>query len=183
MIAGWDISTSIVGLSLFQNDGTYESSSYLDLRRVDGLLVKADRFKEFLIQFPLQRDTDNWHFVEERLGGFSGGRTSAQVIMKLGQFNGICSYILWNHDPGPHREIVYLHPSTWKATMRKDGLLIPKGSDKKQLTLDFVKSRIPLVVDLNRNDKPQPWMFDVADSYCIGRSGFLKCIMPGRSQL
>jgi hypothetical protein len=184
MIYGWDISTAIIGLSCFQNDGTYEHSFHLDLRKIDGQLSKADAFKKFMGEFLLQQGMQNHHFIEERLGGFSAGRTSAQVMMKLAQFNAICSYILWTHDPGPHRAVIYLHPSTWKAVMKREGLLIPKGADKKLLTLEYVKRKVPgFQITLNRNDKPQPWHYDEADAYCIGRAGYLKCIASGNSQL
>lgn len=184
MIYGWDISTSIVGLACFQNDGTYENSFHLDLRKVEGQLAKADAFKKFVGGFLLQRGMENYHFIEERLGGFAAGRTSAQVLMKLAQFNGICSYIIWNHDPGPHRAVVYLHPSTWKSSMRNEGLLIPKGADKKELTLAFVRRKEPgFQVDLNRNGKFQPWCYDRADAYCIGKAGYKRlCIERESSQ-
>ena len=175
MIYGWDISTSIIGLACFTNDGEFERSFHLDLRKTDGQLSKADEFKKFVGGFLYQRDLSNFHFVEERLGGFSAGRTSAQVMMKLAQFNAICSYIIWTHDPGPHRSVIYLHPSTWKAVMKKEGLIIPKGADKKELTLAFVRRKVKsFEVSLNKNDNPQPWSYDEADAWCIGRAGYLK---------
>lgn len=177
MIYGWDISTSIIGLCVFTNSGEFERSFFLDLRKVEGQLAKADAFSSWLRDnFLLQRGTENYHFIEERLGGFAGGRTSAQVLMKLAQFNAIVSYIIWNHDPGPHRQISYLHPSSWKSLMKLDGLLIPKGSaEKKDITLKFVQSREPTFPkDVNKNGNPQPWLYDMADGYCIGRSGWRK---------
>jgi hypothetical protein len=185
MLYGWDISTSIIGLSSFDDDGKYYGSAHLDLRKIDGQMAKADAFKEWISTARINsaRNGESYHFIEERLGGFSGGRTSAQVLMKLAQFNAICSYILWNYNPGPHRALVYLHPSTWKSIMKREGLLIPKGSDKKALTLAFFQRKEPnAIIELNRNEKPQPWNYDVADSYCIGRAGFLKlCTEKERS--
>ena len=178
MIYGWDISTSIVGLSCFTNDGEYQQSFHLDLRDEDGLMSKGDTFKEFLNQFSYEKEAENYHFVEERLGGFSGGRTSAQVLMKLGAFNGIASYIIWTHDLGTHRQLTHLHPSSWKAIMKREGLIIPPGADKKELTLAYVKRKqSKFEVQLNKKGNPQPWMYDRADSYCIGRPGFIKCIV------
>lgn len=185
MIYGWDISTSIVGLAVLSNTGEYQHSFFLDLRKVDGQLAKADTFKEWLISnFLLQRATENYHFIEERLMGFAGGKSSQQVMMKLAQFNAICSYILWTHDPGPHRQISYLHPSSWKATLKREGLLIPKGSDKKLITLEWFKRKQPIfTVDLNKVGNPQPWNYDMADAYCIGRAGYLRlCTERGNSQ-
>jgi hypothetical protein len=191
MIYGWDISTAIVGLALFDDDGQFKDYRFCDLRKSEGQIQKADTFKCWLSNLKVNTTPTNYHFVEERLGGFSAGRSSAQVMMKLAQFNAICSYILWDwesgSDPGfhsgNHRQIAFIHPSTWKAVMKKEGLLIPKGADKKSLTLAFVKRKVPtLEVELNRNDKPQPWMYDIADAYCIGRAGYLKCIASANSQ-
>lgn len=181
-IYGWDISTSVVGLSLFNDDGSFYGAAYLDLRKIDGQLSKADAFKEWIstarVNFQDNKDGGtNYHFIEERLGGFAGGRTSAQVLMKLAQFNAICSYILWNHHPGPHRQVAYLHPSTWKSLMKHEGLIIPKGADKKEITLEFVIRKEPAFkgfLEKNRNDKWQPWCYDMADAYCLGRSGYRK---------
>lgn len=180
MIYGWDISTSIVGLCAFHDNGKFDGQWHLDLRDDEGLLAKADHFKLWVEKLQMNSQETNTHFIEERLGGFSGGRTSAQVLMKLAQFNALCSYIIWNHHDKPgfakHRNIRYLHPSTWKALMKNEGLLIPKGSkEKKAITLEFVRRKVPAFkVELNRNDKPQPWSYDEADAFCIGRSGYLK---------
>jgi hypothetical protein len=184
MIYGWDISTSIVGMCVFTDDGQFLRQGHLDLRKLDNLVEKADAFKQWITDLEfVNGGATNFHFIEERLGGFSGGRTSAQVLMKLAQFNAVCSYILWTYinerTTANHRQIAYLHPSTWKSIMKKEGLLIPKGSkEKKAITLDFVRRKEPeFKVEFNRNDKPQPWCFDEADAWCLGRSGWRKlCI-------
>jgi len=185
MIYGCDVSTSIVGFAQFNNDGTFVRADYCDLRDVEGALAKADAFREFIggltPKAGFYRDEENWVFVEDRLGGFAGGRTSAQVIMKLGAFNAVCTYILWRHEhsSGKHRGIIHLHPSSWKAAMKHEGLFIPKGSDKKkEITLDFVRRKEPdfdeiiKLTGLNRNDNPHPYCYDMADAWCLGRSGF-----------
>lgn len=191
MIYGCDVSTSVIGFATFNNDGSFVRADHCDLRKIDSSLDKADEFRNWLdSQRPtagFYRDTKNYVFVEERLGNFAAGRTMLQTLMKLAAFNAVCSYILWTHQPGPHREIIHLHPSSWKSTMRREGLLIPKGSkEKKQITLDFVRGKEPLFNEeimlggLNRNGNPHPWCFDEADAYCLGRSGYLKlCIGSG----
>ena len=176
MICGWDISTSIVGLSRFNDDGSFCDATYLDLRKTEGQLAKADAFRAWLPGKEINVPEQNFHFIEERLGGFARGRTSAQVLMKLAQFNAICSYIIWTLHPGSHRQVSYLHPSSWKASMKREGLRIPQGTDsetKKKITLAFVHRKEPsFPIELNRNEKPQPWCFDMADAYCIGKAGY-----------
>jgi hypothetical protein len=193
MIYGIDASTAIIGMAQFQNDGTFVRADHVDLRGIDGLLAKADEFHGWLVGTTPRRglygDDENWIFVEERLMGFAAGRTSQQVMMKLAQFNAMVSYILWTYEPGHHRSVVHIHPSSWKATLKWEGLLIPKGTDKKkQITLEFVRHREPdfdetvVMMGLNRNGNPQPWCYDMADAWCLGRAGYLKCIVKGNSQ-
>jgi hypothetical protein len=159
MIYGWDVSTSIVGMAEFDDNGKFVRVEHLDLRKLDDFTAKADA---------------GTHYIEERLGNFSSGRSMIQVMMKLAAYNAVFAHLL--HQTAPYSEIRYLHPSSWKAIMKRDGLLIPKGTDKKkEITLAFVRSKVPqFQVPLNRNDKPQPWCYDMADAYCIGRAGYLK---------
>lgn len=121
------------------------------------------------------------HFIEDRLGSFSFGRTSQQTLMKLAAFNSVISYVIWNefHRLGTATCVEHIHPATAKSVAKKDGLIIPKGVDKKQMTLDWVVSKepnFPLV--LNRNGKPQPYCYDQADAYLIGRAGFIRSCTP-----
>ena len=44
---GLDISTSIIGVSCFSAEGTYLWSKFVDLRKIDGILSKADIFKKW----------------------------------------------------------------------------------------------------------------------------------------
>ena len=173
MIFGFDVSTSIIGVCVLKDDGTPYEFSYVDLRKKKSLCDKANAFHDHLYDWGLHRSHKSKIFIEDKLSGFSGGRTSQQTMMKLAAFNGIAQYIAFKKlqwvEPIP------IHPSTVKATMKKDGLIIPRGSDKKKLTLDFVKD---VVVDFpyveTRNGNPQPHCYDMADAYCVARAGYLK---------
>ena len=170
---GWDISTSIVGMAEFDNSGKFIRAEHCDLRKVDGLNEKADVFRIFVEDY-VKRIENNTHFVEERLGNFAAGRSMLQTLMKLAAFNAVCSFILYHNDA--QCKVVHIHPSTWKSIMKHEGLIIPKGTDKKkELTLQFVTSHVDgFNVPRNKNANPQPWAFDMADAYCIGRSGYLR---------
>jgi hypothetical protein len=172
MIYGWDISTSIIGLSIFNADGTYVASQFLDLRKADfDLISKGQLVEEWISdEYVVNPYFHNIHYIEDSLGGFAMGRTMMQTLMKLGSFNTLVSWLIWKSSKNP--KLCYIHPSTVKAIMKRAGLLVPKGADKKQLTLDFV-SRVQhgFCPDLNRNGKPQPWCYDMADSYCIAKAG------------
>jgi len=172
-LIGWDISSNLVGVCVLDKEtGSTKSMDFLDLRKIESEYERINKFEEFA--YNVGMDGQTIHIVEERLAGFTRGFTSMQTLMKLAAINFACSWILSRE--GSVRK---LHPSTIKAIMKREGLVIPKGSDKKKLTLDFVIAKEPMFKDivsrnLNRNDKPQPYCFDMADSYIVARAGYMK---------
>lgn len=190
MIFGWDISTSIIGVTVLADDGSFVESSHLDLRKSEkDMLGKAEETELWVngVVGKFASPSSSFvHFVEDRLGSFSAGRTMLQVLMKLAAFNMVVSYIIRTASgklalvTGGRVSMEHIHPSTVKSIMKKEGLLIPKGGDKKEITLDFVaKKEAAFVVDRNRNDNPQPWCYDRADSYIVARAGFLRGYLSG----
>lgn len=178
MIFGWDISTSIIGLTTFDDDCKFVSSEYLDLRKVDeGMIIKSFLAESWIRVISDRHTGNSVHYVEDKLGGFSGGKTMQQTLLKLAGFNATVSYLVWKsfNQTGRDAVVEHIHPSTVKAILKKEGLFIPKGSDKKKLTLEFVSAKEPnFKVDLNKNGNFQPWCFDKADSYIVARAGFLR---------
>lgn len=166
---GWDVSTSIVGVSLIDEDGRLVEKNHIDLRKFEDLFEKGDAVKRMMAGYDWPAGTV--HFVEDRLSGFSPGKSSAGTLLKLGAFNAMVSYFI--HEK--KGKVVHLHPSSVKATLKRVGLEIPKGGDKKELTLQWARSREPKwSIDLNRNDKPQPWNFDEADAYALAVAGQIR---------
>lgn len=153
---------------------------YCDLRKVEGLNEKADVARKFINEmFKLNTEMVSTHFIEDRLAGFSGGGSNAGTIMRLAAFNAIVSWMI--HDKWrAGGKIEMMHPSTVKAMMRQQGLDIPKGADKKKLTMEYVAKREPekFKIELNRNDNPQPYCFDMADACITAWAGFRKYLHP-----
>lgn len=181
MIFGWDVSTAVIGFAAFDDSCNFVTGSYCDLRKIDDLNEKADRADEFvsLETIHVISHDRGTHFVEDKLAGMGGG-SNAGTIMRLGAFNAMVSWMIHRNitieEAACRGDVLYhIHPSTVKAIMKKEGLIVPKGGDKKRLTLDWVvarEPRFPLV--LNRNDNPQPYCFDQADSYITAIAGFAK---------
>jgi hypothetical protein len=182
VILGWDISTAIIGFAAMEDHGGLIRTAYCDLRKVEGLLEKGDEAVKFV-----GRMANDWktglpslktvHFVEDRLAGFSGGGSNAGTVMRLAAFNAmVCWFIHEEWRNSPNSQIVMMHPSTVKAALKHDGLLIPKGADKKALTLEFVSKRESenFKIDLNRNEKPQPYCYDMADACITAWAGIRK---------
>lgn len=170
---GWDISSNIVGACALDPAGIVTQFEYLDLRNIESEYQRINEFEKMCYNVMGINDK-TLHIVEDRLAGFSRGFTNAQTLMKLGAVNFACCWIL-SRDGNVQK----LHPSTVKAMMKREGLFIPKGSDKKQLTFEFTarkeqKYRDVVSHHVNRNGKPQPYCFDMADAYLVARAGYLK---------
>lgn len=186
MIFGWDISTSVVGVCVLKNDGTWVESSYFSFstmaKSADGIYEKMNSCEQWLesVLRKHSEDSSHTHFFEDRLANFSKGFTRLQTLMMLAAFNAMFSYrTLQVHKAiaGKDKliEFNHLHPSTVKAIMKKDGLLIPKGSDKKQMTLLFVRrvnEQFP--VEYTRTGMPKPFCYDMADAFIVARAGYLR---------
>ncbi len=100
-----------------------------------------------------------------------------QTLLKLAAFNASVSYVIWRqfHMAGVFTTVEHIHPSTVKGIMRKRGLVVPKGGDKKMLTLEWVSNQeSSFPVTLNKNGKPQPYCFDMADSFIVAYAGYLR---------
>ena len=179
MICGWDVSTAIIGYAELDDDGELLSTAYCDLRKIEGLDEKADAALHFVVSTKAGYDPDERvvHFIEDRLAGFSGGGSNAGTVMRLAAFNAMVSWMIHRECEG---EIVHLHPSTVKAQMKGFGLVVPKGADKKKLTLEWAQKRegFPPVtytkVTKRSGGKPQPWFYDIADAYVTALAGIRK---------
>lgn len=186
MIFGWDISTSFVGVTVFDDNCKWVKSDHFNFEKMakgaESLHDKMHESQWWVEDFLAPYHTgSHHHYFEERLANFSSGRTMLQTLMKLAGFNALFSYEVWRIHlslltPGTGGVgTTFIHPSTVKAIMKREGLVIPKGGDKKDLTLKFVSKKEPeFVIDRNRNDNPQPWCYDRADSYITARAGYLR---------
>ena len=92
VILGLDISTSCVGYA-FTKDKEILDMGFIDIKK-----FKTYREKAFFILSKLDKnkyiDAVEKIYVEDNLSGFSGGRTSQQVIVKLAKFNAILCFVL-----------------------------------------------------------------------------------------
>ena len=174
MILGLDISTSIIGVCIMTNEGEPKVFSYIDLRKIDTMIQKGAAVEEYVRKEIVPHGIE-YLFIEDKLSGFSAGKTMMQTMLKLSAFNAMASWIVYSGLDKlcePH----YIHPSTAKATMKMDGLFISKGEDKKELTLKFVKKLPGFPYAETRNGNPQKYCYDAADAYLIARTGYLKIV-------
>lgn len=134
MIVGWDISTSAIGVCVRDADGkTLEFGVIYPVGATHAQKHRsaASQVSNFCKRVCPQAS----HYVEERLGGFTGGMTTKQTLMALAAMNAVVSFVLADFGP-----VIHIPPIT---TKRITGLKVPKGGDKKIEVIGLVRSREP----------------------------------------
>ena len=130
MILGLDVSTSIVGATLLDNDGKIVYCNAWDLRKYKDHFTKAEVVKNEL--YSTQFDDTVRVIIEKPVSSFFGtGGSSAKVITTLARFNGIISWIC--------RERFGFNPEfIVSTTARKHcGVKVPRGTKAKEFVLFF----------------------------------------------
>ena len=172
MILGLDISTSITGVTVLDNDGKVVFNEAWDFRNkkyFPTLFEKGFEIKELLYQ--LKKDYDITSvYIEQSLQSFRSGFSSAKTLSTLSRFNGIVSWLCY--------EAYELKPEYIAATTarKKCGIKIPKGVKAKQVVIKYVVDNVPdVLIEYTKHGNPKPQCFDMADSWVIARAGWLDC--------
>jgi hypothetical protein len=171
MILGLDISTSITGFTVLNEDGSILHNEAIDLRakKFDSMFTKATAVKERLIQI---KDLYNIKdvFIEQSLNAFRPGLSSAQVILTLGKFNGIVSWICYEIFK---KEPQYIGASTARKAV---GIKVEKGQNAKEIVLkNILNTESSFKVEYTPKGNPKPGTYDRADSYVIAKAGYIQC--------
>lgn len=140
-IIGWDISTSAIGVCVRKDTG--ETLGFTVIFPIGEThaqkhISAARQIDDFMTHEALRNDPDGGpitHFVEDCLGGFTGGLTTKQTLMKLASMNAVVSFVLARYG-----HVVHIAPVT---TKRITGLVVPKGGNKKLEVIKLARSREP----------------------------------------
>ena len=173
MIVGLDLSTTCVGVSLLNDDGTFHSIHYIELKKVPSFYQKVDAVLEFLVH-NLQLPTDVKFYIEAPLLHFQASKSMASTLALLQKFNAcVCYGIYRNFGAEPTLVSVI-------AARKLIGLDLPKKRGKKEtkpLILAYVRGMgvIPEVFwKFKKTGKPKDWCYDSADAFVVAYSSFLK---------
>lgn len=177
MILGLDISTSILGYTILDDNGNIIVCDCIDMRKEESdILVKGkiveQKFEELSKQYNITKV-----YIEQSLQAFRPGLSSAAVILLLGKFNGIVSWLA--------SKIFNLYPEFIGATTaRKEvGIKVPKGENSKEVVLKHLLDTVPqFVVQYTPKGNPKQGTYDRADSYVIAYAGYLTCMKIKNSQ-
>ena len=168
MILGLDISTSITGITLLDDNGEVKVMSAIDTRKYKNFFQKAEAVKKVLTDLSNSYKVEEI-FIEQSLQSFRSGFSSAKTLSTLSRFNGIVSwmcYSLWNLEPQ------YLAATSARKLC---GIKVPKGEKAKPVVLQYVLDNEPtFVVEYTKHGNPKPDSFDRADSWVIAKAGFFQ---------
>ena len=129
VILGLDVSTTTIGYAFTKNRKILDMG-FIDIKKQKTIQEKAYYAMDILEEKP--HKIDRIH-VEDNLSGFSGGRTSQQVIIKLAKFNAVFCFILENALEVP---VISINPNTGRKKVFGKARI--KGIKSK----DFVKEQI-----------------------------------------
>ena len=168
MILGLDISTSITGYTILDNDGAIVVCDHIDLRKEKNFFLKAAKIEGVLNQIRSQYFVEQV-YIEQSLQSFRSGFSSAQTLSLLSKINGIVSWICYN--------IFGSEPNYFAATSARKlcGIKVPKGQKAKAVSLQFVVDNVPgFDVEYTRHGNPKAGYADRSDSYVIARAGWIR---------
>lgn len=168
MILGLDISSSITGYTVLDDDGNIITCSHIDLRKEKDFFKKIEIVASWLEQINDDHAIEHV-YIEQSLQSFRSGFSSAQTLSLLSKINGIVSWLCYN--------LFYGNPKYIAATSARKlcGIKIPKGTKAKDAALKFVVDNVPgFDIEYTRHGNPRPGYTDRSDSYVIARAGWIR---------
>jgi len=163
MILGLDISTSIVGVCVM-NDNKIVYTEYIDLRKTGNFFEKAKKVQDSLKEIKKNHNIEHI-FIEQALMFFRRGGSTAKTMSVLQRFNGIISwqcYQLFDMEPN------YVTPISARS---KCGIKVAKGKKAKEVVMEhFIESQ-EFEIIYTRHGNVQKYCYDIADAIVVARAG------------
>lgn len=163
MILGLDISTSIVGVCVM-NDNKIVYTEYIDLRKTGNFFEKAQKVQGSLKEIKKNHNIEHI-FIEQALMFFRRGGSTAKTMSVLQRFNGIISwqcYQLFDMEPN------YVTPISARS---KCGIKVAKGKKAKEVVMEhFIESQ-EFEIIYTRHGNVQKYCYDIADAIIVARAG------------
>jgi len=175
MILGLDISTSIIGITILNEDGEVVQTDALDLRNKNPY---PDIFAKYQKVFETLRTLrhETWYegnckfshvFIEQSLQMFRSGFSSAKTLSTLSSFNGVVTYLCY-------RELGIKAEHISASSARKScGITIKRGTKAKEQVIKFLLDNEPkFIVEYTKSGNLKPKYYDIADSIVIAKAGY-----------
>ncbi len=173
MIMGIDISTSIVGITLLDGNGSVIQYGHVDLRKTKDFYDMCDSVKVTLQSFP----EPELVFVEEPVMSFSKKGSSASTIAVLQAFNGAIRLLVHEMWKKPIQSVSATHARKKLNIDTKVDKKLSSYHRKKALKGKIISWVIAEGADLGftktKKDNYVVGCDDRADSYVMARFGLL----------
>ena len=167
MILGLDVSTSITGATLLNEEGKVIYNDAWDTRKYKNFFTKAEKVNDY---FDLLPATPTRIFIEQSLQSFRSGFSSAKTLSTLSRFNGVVSWICYQR--------YSIEPEYLAATSarKKCGITVPRGIKAKEVVIKYIVDNVSdVLIEYTKHGNPKPQCFDMADSWVIAHAGWLDC--------
>jgi hypothetical protein len=163
MILGLDLSTSIVGVCVLDNN-KIAHTEYIDLRKVGSFFEKAKKAETVLKEIRKNYNIE-YVFIEQALMFFRRGGSTAKTMSVLQRFNGIVSwqsYQIFDMEPN------YVTPISARS---KCGIKVMRGKKAKEVVMEhFIESKEFEIV-YTKFGNVQKYCYDIADAIVVARAG------------
>jgi len=167
VILGLDISTSITGYTILDNEGKVVVCDHIDLRKEKNFFKKIEIVRLFLEMLEDEYAVEQV-YIEQSLQSFRSGFSSAQTLSLLSKINGIVSWLCYNMFSSEPKYLAAV--SARKAC----GIKVPRGQKAKAVALQFVVDNVPAFeVEYTKHGNPKAGYADRSDSYVIAKAGWL----------
>lgn len=174
MILGLDISTSVVGIALFNSTYNLQELSYVKFKPGTNLFIKLDEFIKFFENKYSDIKLEHIH-IEEPLKKFKGKFSNADTIQKLTQMNSLISgYLYKKFNLIPQ----YFNVITARSIVFPE-LKIPQNHpNKKYLIWEAVMKAEPKITWMysSTTHKLKDENFDMCDAWVAGMAGIIMLI-------
>lgn len=174
MILGLDISTSVVGIAIFNDFYDLQELSYVKFKNGTNLFLKLNEFINVFENKYKNYNITNIH-IEEPLKAFKGKFSNAETIQKLTQMNAMISgYLYTKYNVQP----LYFNVNTARSVVFPE-LKIPKSHpNKKHLIWEAVMKAEPKITWLYspKTHALADVNFDMCDAWVAGMAGIIMLI-------
>tara|TARA_R110000824_G_scaffold285090_2_gene473287 strand:+ start:56435 stop:56953 length:519 start_codon:yes stop_codon:yes gene_type:complete len=167
MILGLDISTSITGATILNEEGEVIYNEAWDTRKYKDFFKKAEHVEGQLKNLPKGIKKV---YIEQSLQSFRSGFSSAKTLSTLSRFNGIVSWMVYR--------ILQIEPEYIAATSarKKAGITVPRGTKAKKCVVQYIIDNVPSVsITYTKHGNVKPDCYDKADSWVIAKAGWSGC--------
>ena len=174
-VIGLDISTSCTGIAFMSLSGEIIKLDYCKPVG-DSLVEKTNYFKKYFDKSWIDAGlpAPSKIYIEQNLQRFRRGFSSASVINTLARFNGMLSYVMYEHF---EVEPTYINVNEGRKVL---GIKIPRGSDTKEEILGWCQQKYPNIEWPTKKLKSgprkglvilDPCCYDISDALITAKAG------------